>query len=116
MYLIHKFQQTMEYIRIYLQICTNNKNNTNLKDIKGFKIFGLFTLTSLCYYYYYVFDSQFLTNYGIYTHLFTNLKDIICINNKNNKNVKDISYYNVFKKKVNLAKNWIAMIFQKMIN
>ena len=55
MYLIHKFQQTMEYIRIYLQICTNNK--------------------------------------------------------KNNGNLKDISYYNVSRKEVDLAENWIPMIF-----
>ena len=55
MYLIHKFQQTMEYIRIYLQICTNNK--------------------------------------------------------KNNRNLKYISYYNDSRKEVDLAENWIPMIF-----
>ena len=55
MYLIHKFQQTMEYIRIYLQICTNNK--------------------------------------------------------KRNGNLKDISYYNVSKKEIDLAENGIPMIF-----
>ena len=33
MYLIHKFQQTMEYISIYLQYVQVTRNNGNLKDI-----------------------------------------------------------------------------------
>ena len=36
----------------------------------------------------------------------------ICTNNtKNNRNLKDISYYNVSRKEVDLAENLIPMIF-----